>query len=143
MNIISICAGDIMRYVKAEGGKSRTIDVSTKEYRFVVIDDKFIIGDISQHISLVAIYDLGCTPQLISAYDTSGAKPSAEVYLKIIQKYKSKIMAAGIIDGQTGVVEEWESIGFGVTTPVTMRKELQQHISTLLPHNGWINKNWP
>jgi hypothetical protein len=144
MIIIPIRGGDVMRYLKANGGRYRNIGVDSLNYRFVVVGDDVILGDVSQHINLMAIHDLGQTPELVSAFRGRGEdKLDPAVKEGLLQKYDGKILAAGIVDGSTGTVDDWKSVGFNVITPEQFRESLQQLIRTIIPSNGWLRKNWP
>ena len=117
------------------------IGPSNDRYRFALIGNDLIIGDISSHINLVVLWCLGLTKEMIALYSKEATRDDDQ---KVNDLVKDLIIsAAGIIKAGTGNVYHWISDGLRVETPEELRPEIQRLISSIIPAAGWADKDWP
>jgi hypothetical protein len=101
-----------------------------ERYRFLVLDNQLVIGDISTHhvLALIAENDASGVVEAMVAYRSLRVQGQIDHW---VEKMKPRISAAGVVNSN-GTVTSWQSIGFKVTTPQAKRSELARFIRQCL-----------
>jgi hypothetical protein len=111
----------------SDWGNLLTTTSDPEQFRFIVIDGALLIGEVRSHALLPVIHE--AIP--FQKRDWLGGIARTPFAEKLVQQWKQRVTAAGIADTY-GQVVGWNSIGFGIETPLQMRQELREHIKATI-----------
>jgi len=104
-------------------------------YKFIVIGDRLIIGDVNDHTMLALLDKYGASSALAEILKNKKA-----AFQSIRDDLRDQVIAAGETSTD-GEVIGWASLGFQVWTPPELENGIQAAIAkTISAESGWAKK---
>jgi hypothetical protein len=105
------------------------------EYKFIIIGNRLVIGDINDHTMLALLDKYGPSPSLVEVLKNKEA-----AFKAIRDELSGQVVAAGRVAAD-GKVIEWTSVGFQAETPPELKNDIQATIAkTISSENGWTSR---